>query len=97
MCVQGEVVLRYLVYPGAIADGFYSLDVALPWCGVCFFGIAMGYEFKHNAKRAAQRAGMLGFLFLGCFALVRFFGACSARRGRFCLSVVSVGACLLTC
>jgi hypothetical protein len=30
---------------------------ALPWCGVCFFGIGTGFEFGTDARRAAKRAG----------------------------------------
>ena len=30
---------------------------ALPWCGVCFFGIGTGFEFGTDPRRAAKRAG----------------------------------------
>jgi hypothetical protein len=47
--------------------------VALPWCGVCFFGIGTGFEFSNNAERAAKRAGTMGAVALLLFFVVRLW------------------------
>ena len=76
-----EIVLRFLLYPGAFSYGdiIYPL---IPWCSLTFFGFAAGILYKRNSVKAFKLTGIFGVISLLLFLILRFFGGAKSGNLR---------------